>query len=61
MDKLRISIKKIIPLNLKIILSYLKNINHNSYSLSSMLNPPKNVSDFFVFDSYCDKTVFFCC
>lgn len=58
MDKLRISIKKIVPLKMKIILSYLKNINHNSYSLSSMLNPPKNVSDFFVFDSYCDKTVF---
>ena len=29
MDKLRISIKKIIPLKMKIILSYLKNINHN--------------------------------
>tara|TARA_B100001248_G_scaffold238951_1_gene203894 strand:- start:544 stop:1368 length:825 start_codon:yes stop_codon:yes gene_type:complete len=58
MDKLRISIKKIIPSKIKIFLSYLKNINHNSYSLSSMLNPPPNVSDFFVFDTYCDKVVF---
>ena len=58
MDKLRISIKKIIPSKIKIFLSYLKNINHNSYSLSSMLYPPPNVSDFFVFDTYCDKVVF---
>ena len=43
---------------MKIFLGYLKNINHNPYSLWFMLNPPENVSDFFVFDSYCYRTVF---
>ena len=58
MDRLKILLKKNIPLKIKIFLCYLKNINHNPYSLWCMLNPPNNVSDFFVFDGYCDKVVF---
>lgn len=58
MDKLKILLKKFTSLKIKILLSYLKNINHNPYSLWYMLNPPENVSDFFVFDSYCEKVVF---
>ena len=58
MDKLKIFLKKFISLKIQIFFNYLKNINHNPYSFWCMLNPPQNVSDFFVFDSYCEKVVF---
>ncbi len=58
MDRLKILLRKFISLKIKIFVAYLRNINHNPYSLWYMLNPPKNVSDFFVFDSYCNKVVF---
>lgn len=58
MDRLINFLKNIIPLKLKILLIYLKNINHNPYNLRAMLNPPDNVSDFFVIDSECEKVVF---
>jgi hypothetical protein len=58
MDRLIEFLKKIIPLKLKIFLIYLKNINHNPYSLWAMFNPPDNVSDFFILDSECEKVVF---
>ena len=55
---IKILLKKIISVKVKIFLSYLKNINHNPYSLWFMLNPPENLSDFFIFDSNCDRNVF---
>tara|TARA_Y100000991_G_scaffold210688_1_gene192254 strand:- start:1578 stop:2402 length:825 start_codon:yes stop_codon:yes gene_type:complete len=58
MDRLINFLKNIIPLKLKIFLIYLKNINHNPYSLWAMFNPPDNLSDLFVLDNECEKVVF---
>jgi len=58
MDILKIIFKNINGFKIKIFLSYLKNINHNPYSLWFTLNPPQNLSDFFVFDRYCNTIVF---
>lgn len=46
-------IKSIIPLKTKIILSYLKNINHNAYDLNYFLKPNTSSSDFFIWDKDC--------
>ena len=50
MDKLIKKIKSVLPLKTKILLSYLKNINHNPYSLNSFFANYGSVSDFFIFD-----------
>ena len=58
MDRLKILLRKILSSKIKIFLYYLKNINHNPYTLWSILNPPQNLSDFFVIDCSCEKVVF---
>ena len=50
--------KRFILFKLKIFFIYLKNINHNPYTLGSMLNPPKNLSDLFIIDGDCERVVF---
>ena len=50
MDKLIKTIKTVLPLKAKFVLSYLKNINHNPYTLNSFFECYGNVSDFFIFD-----------
>ena len=58
MDRIIISLKKFILLKLKVFFAYFKNINHNPYAIWAILNPPTNVSDFFVIDSDCNKVEF---
>ena len=58
MDRIIIFLKKFILLKLKIFCVYLKNINHNPYALWAILNPPSNVSDFFVIDTDCNRVDF---
>jgi len=58
MAKLIKKIKNIIPLKTKVIFSYLKNINHNPYSLKSLLKPNQNTSDFFIWDRDCSSIGF---
>ena len=53
MAKLIKKIKSIIPLKTKIILSYIKNINHNAYTLSYFLKPKTSSSDFFIWNRDC--------
>ena len=53
MAKLIKKLKGIIPFKAKIILGFIKNINHTPYSLKSFLKLQYNSSDFFVFDRDC--------
>tara|TARA_B100001248_G_C27337564_1_gene434607 strand:- start:267 stop:1091 length:825 start_codon:yes stop_codon:yes gene_type:complete len=58
MDKLKIIFRNFIFLKIKIFLVFIKNFNHNQYSLWAMLFPPNNLSDFFIMDTDCEKVVF---
>lgn len=53
MVKLIKRLKNIIPLNGRILFAYIKNINHNPYSLNSLLSLDSNISDFFIWDKDC--------
>jgi len=53
MDKLIKKIKSSIPLKSRILFSYLKNINHNPYTLRANFSSITNISDFFIWDQDC--------
>lgn len=53
MAKLIKNFKSIIPLKTKIFIGYLKNLNHEPYSLESLTNPDSTFSDFFIYDRDC--------
>ena len=50
---IRKRIKNFFPVEVKIVLSYLRNFNNNPYNLKFSLFPEKSISDFFVFDKDC--------
>ncbi len=51
-------ISRLLPLKLKVFLSYLKGYNHSPYKINYLINPPLNISDFFIFDTDCEKIIF---
>ena len=51
-------IKSLLPIKSRIFFSYLKNINHNPYSLKALNIQKSSVSDFFVFDRDCHRLSF---
>ena len=58
MDMIKKRIKSLLPIRSRILLSYLKNINHNPYKLGSLEIQKSSISDFFVMDRDCDKISF---
>lgn len=58
MVKLIRKIKKFLPQKSRIFFSYLSDLNHNPYRLKALINPPEQISDFFIFDSDCKNVGF---
>ncbi len=58
MDMIKNKIKSLLPFKSRLLLSYVKNINHNPYSLRALQSQKSNVSDFFVFDKDCHRLTF---
>ena len=58
MVMIRRILNKVVPVEAKIILSYLRNFNTSPYYLKSSLFPEKSISDFFIFDKDCFRIEF---
>lgn len=58
MVKLIRKIKKFVPLKSRIFFNYLRDFNHNPYRLKALINPPEQISDFFIFDNDCKNVGF---
>lgn len=53
MVKLIRKIRNFVPLESRIFFGYLRDLNHSPYSLKALINPPEQISDFFIFDNDC--------